>query len=199
MAEEIVPVEVPQKTGPRVVDRDEGIRPDSSVESLAKLKPVFGEAGTITAGNASQISDGAAAVVVTSRENAERLGLQPLAEIVAHGMSAERFPYLHTVPAIALQNALKKAQLDVHDLGLLEVNEAFAAVSLNVTRVLGFDDELVNVNGGAVALGHPIGASGARLVLTLAHEMRRRGVDLGGATICGGGGQGDALVLRRAA
>lgn len=200
IAEEVVPIEVPQGSGdPLVVDRDEGIRPDSSVESLAKLKPVFGEAGTITAGNASQISDGAAAVVVTSRENAERLGLEPLVEIVAHGMSAERFSYLHTVPAIALQNALKKAQLDVHDLGLLEVNEAFAAVSLNVTRVLGFDEELVNVNGGAVALGHPIGASGARLVLTLAHEMRRRGVDLGGATICGGGGQGDALVLRRAA
>jgi acetyl-CoA C-acetyltransferase len=200
MAEEVVRVEVPQaRGGPLDVDRDEGIRADSSVESLAKLKPVFGEAGTITAGNASQISDGAAAVVVTSRENAERLALEPLAEIVAHGMSAERFPYLHTVPAIALQNALKKAQLDVHDLGLLEVNEAFAAVSLNVTRVLGFDEELVNVNGGAVALGHPIGASGARLVLTLAHEMRRRGVDLGGATICGGGGQGDALVLRRAA
>jgi acetyl-CoA C-acetyltransferase len=200
MAEEVVPVEVPQTSGgPLVVDRDEGIRPDSSVDSLAKLKPVFGEAGTITAGNASQISDGAAAVVVTSRENAERLGLEPLSEIVAHGMSAGRFPYLHTVPAIALQNALKKAQLDVHDLGLLEVNEAFAAVSLNVTRVLGFDEGLVNVNGGAVALGHPIGASGARLVLTLAHEMRRRGVDLGGATICGGGGQGDALVLRRAA
>jgi acetyl-CoA C-acetyltransferase len=200
MAEEVVPVEMPQRTGDAlVVGRDEGIRPDTSVESLAKLKPVFGEAGTITAGNASQISDGAAAVVVTSREHAERLGLEPLAEIVAHGMSAERFPYLHTVPAIALQNALKKAQLDVHDLGLLEVNEAFAAVSLNVTRVLGFDEELVNVNGGAVALGHPIGASGARLVLTLAHEMRRRGVDLGGATICGGGGQGDALVLRRTA
>jgi len=200
MSEEVVSVEGPQKSGgPLVVDRDEGIRPDSSVESLAKLKPVFGREGTITAGNASQISDGAAAVVVTSRENAERLGLPPLAEIVAHGMSAERFPYLHTVPAIALQNALKKAQLDVHDLGLLEVNEAFAAVALNVTRVLGFDEELVNVNGGAVALGHPIGASGARLVLTLAHEMRRRGVDLGGATICGGGGQGDALVLRRAA
>jgi acetyl-CoA C-acetyltransferase len=200
MSEEVVPVKVPQRSGgPLVVDRDEGIRPDSSVESLAKLKPVFGREGTITAGNASQISDGAAAVVVTSRENAERLVLRPLAEIVAHGMSAERFPYLHTVPAIALQNALKKAQLDVHDLGLLEVNEAFAAVALNVTRVLGFDEELVNVNGGAVALGHPIGASGARLVLTLAHEMRRRGVDLGGATICGGGGQGDALVLRRAA
>ena len=199
MAEEVVPVEVPQRAEPLVVERDEGIRPDSTVESLAKLKPVFGEDGTITAGNASQISDGAAAVVVTSRENADRLGLEPLTEIVAHGMSAERFPYLHTVPAIALQNALKKAQLDVHDLGLLEVNEAFAAVSLNVTRVLGFDEELVNVNGGAVALGHPIGASGARLVLTLAHEMRRRGVDLGGATICGGGGQGDALILRRAA
>ncbi|MGH2671885.1 MAG: acetyl-CoA C-acetyltransferase [Actinomycetota bacterium] len=200
MAEEVVPVEVPQTSGePLVVDRDEGIRPDSSAESLAKLKPVFGVEGTITAGNASQISDGAAAVVVTSRENAERLGLEPIAEIVAHGMSAERFPYLHTVPAIALQNALKKAQLDVHDLGLLEVNEAFAAVSLNVTRVLGFDEELVNVNGGAVALGHPIGASGARLVLTLAHEMRRRSVDLGGAAICGGGGQGDALILRRAA
>jgi acetyl-CoA C-acetyltransferase len=200
MAEEVVPVQVPQRSGePIGVDRDEGIRPDSSVESLARLRPVFGEGGTITAGNASQISDGAAAVVVTSRANAERLGLEPIAEIVAHGMSAERFPYLHTVPAIALQNALKKAQLDVHDLGLLEVNEAFAAVSLNVTRVLGFDEELVNVNGGAVALGHPIGASGARLVLTLAHEMRRRGVDLGGATICGGGGQGDALILRRAA
>ena len=200
MSEEVVPVEVPLKSGgPLVVDRDEGIRPGSSVESLAKLKPVFGWDGPISAGNASQISDGAAAVVVTSRENAERLGPPPLAEIVAHGMSAERFPYLHTVPAIALQNALKKAQLDVHDLGLLEVNEAFAAVALNVTRVLGFDEELVNVNGGAVALGHPIGASGARLVLTLAHEMRRRGVDLGGATICGGGGQGDALVLRRAA
>jgi acetyl-CoA C-acetyltransferase len=153
--------------------------------------------GTITAGNASQISDGAAALVVASADAADRLGLRPLAEIVAHGMSAERFSYLHTVPAIALQNALKKAGLDVHDLGLLEVNEAFAAVSLNVTRTLGFDEDLVNVNGGAVALGHPIGASGARIVLTLAHEMRRRGVDLGGAAICGGGGQGEALVIRR--
>ena len=199
MAEEVVTVEIPQrKDDSVVVERDEGIRSDSTPEALAKLSPVFTEAGTITAGNASQISDGACAVVVASREAAERLGLEPIAEIVAHGMSADRFSYLHTVPAIALQNALKKAQLDVHDLGLLEVNEAFAAVSLNVTRTLGFDEELVNVNGGAVALGHPIGASGARIVLTLAHEMRRRGVDLGGATICGGGGQGDALVLRRA-
>jgi acetyl-CoA C-acetyltransferase len=200
MADEVVPVEVQQHKGGRaIVDRDEGIRPDSSLERLAKLAPAFTEGGTITAGNASQISDGACAVVVTSRDAADRLGLEPVGEIVAHGMSAERFPYLHTVPAIALQHALKKAELDVHDLGLLEVNEAFAAVSLNVTRALGFDEELVNVNGGAVALGHPIGASGARIVLTLALEMRRRGVELGGATICGGGGQGDALVLRRAA
>ena len=199
LAEEVVPVEIPQRKGdPVTVERDEGIRPDSTPETLAGLAPAFSETGTITAGNASQISDGAAAVVVTSPSKAEHLGLQPLAEIVAHGMSAERFAYLHTVPAIALQNALKKAGLDVHDLGLLEVNEAFAAVSLNVARVLGFDEELVNVNGGAVALGHPIGASGARIVLTLAHEMRRRGVDLGAATICGGGGQGDALVIRRA-
>jgi acetyl-CoA C-acetyltransferase len=197
LAEEVVAVEVPSRGGATTVDRDEGIRPQSTVESLAKLNPAFRADGTITAGNASQISDGAAAVVVVSQERANRLGLTPIAEIVAHGMSADRFPYLHTVPAIALQNALKKAQLDVHDLGLLEVNEAFAAVALNVTRVLGFDEELVNVNGGAVALGHPIGASGARIVLTLAHEMRRRGVDLGGATICGGGGQGDALVVRR--
>ena len=200
LAEEVAPVEIQQCKGdPILVERDEGIRLDSTPQTLAGLPPAFSEEGTITAGNASQISDGAAAVVVTSPEKAEQLGLQPLAEIVGHGMSAERFAYLHTVPAIALQNALKKAGLDVHDLGLLEVNEAFAAVSLNVARILGFDEDLVNVNGGAVALGHPIGASGARIVLTLAHEMRRRGVDLGAATICGGGGQGDALVLRRVA
>jgi acetyl-CoA C-acetyltransferase len=197
LAEEVVPVEVTRKGQATVVERDEGIRPDSTLESLSRLRAAFVEGGTITAGNASQISDGAAALVVTSDETAERLGLQPVAEIVAHGMSAERFSYLHTVPAIALQNALKKADLDVHDLGLLEVNEAFAAVALNVARILGFDEELVNVNGGAVALGHPIGASGARLVLTLAHEMKRRGVDLGAAAICGGGGQGEALVIHR--
>lgn len=198
MAEEVVAVEVPQRRGDSVLaSRDEGIRPDTTPESLAALRPAFKDGGTITAGNASQVSDGACAVVVASREKADELGLTPLAEIVSHGMSAGRFPYLHTVPAVALQNALKKAGLDVHDLGLVEVNEAFAAVSLNVTRVLGVGEEIVNVNGGAVALGHPIGASGARIVLTLAHEMRRRGVDLGGATICGGGGQGDALVIRR--
>jgi acetyl-CoA C-acetyltransferase len=200
LAEEVVAVEVPQRRGdPVVFDRDEGIRRDSTPESLAALRPAFLEGGTITAGNASQISDGAAAVVVMSRERADELGLEPLAEVVAHGMSAERFSYLHTVPAIALQHALKKAGLDVHDLGLIEVNEAFAAVSLNVTRMLGVDEDIVNVNGGAVALGHPIGASGARLVLTLAHELRRRGLEYGGAAICGGGGQGDALVVRNPA
>jgi len=200
MAEEVVAVEIPQRKGdPVVVSTDEGIRADTTEESLAKLKPVFQKDGTITAGNASQISDGGAAVVVMKRERAEALGIEPLAEIVAHGMSAERFAYLHTVPAIALQNALKKAGKDVHDLGLIEINEAFASVSLNAARMLGADESIVNVNGGAVALGHPIGATGARLVLTLAYEMRRRGVDLGGATLCGGGGQGDALIIRRAA
>ena len=200
MAEEVVPVEIPQRKGdPVVVSRDEGIRPDATAESLGKLKPAFQKEGTITAGNASQISDGAAAVVVVSKERADALGLQPLAEVVAHGMSAERFAYLHTVPAIALQNALKKAGKDAHDLGLLEINEAFASVALHASRMLGVDDALVNVNGGAVALGHPIGASGCRLVLALAYEMRRRGVDLGGAALCGGGGQGDALIIRRVA
>jgi acetyl-CoA C-acetyltransferase len=197
LAEEVVPVDVPQRKGdPLKIERDEGIRADSTAETLAKLKPAFHSEGTITAGNASQLSDGAAAVVVMSRERAEAEGRAPLAEIVSHGMSADRFAYLHTVPAIALQNALKKAGLDVHDLGLVEINEAFAAVAVNAARMLGVSDELVNVNGGAVALGHPIGASGARLVLTLAHEMRRRGVELGGAGICGGGGQGDALIIR---
>ena len=199
MGEEVVPVEIPQRKGdPIVVSTDEGIRADTTVEGLAKLKPAFRGDGTITAGNASQISDGAAAVVVASAERAEELGVAPLAEVVAHGMSAERYAYLHTVPALALQNALKKAGRDVHDLGLLEINEAFASVALNAARMLGADDDRVNVNGGAVALGHPIGASGARLVLTLAYEMRRRRVDLGAATLCGGGGQGDALVIRRA-
>ena len=200
LAEEVVPVEVPQRRGEPVrVERDEGIRPDTTVDSLARLKPAFREDGTITAGNASQISDGGAAVVVMRRDRAEAMGLEPLAEIVAHGMSAERYPYLHTVPALAMESALKKAGLAASDLGLVEINEAFASVSLHASRVLGLDEEVVNVNGGAVALGHPIGMTGARLVLTLAHEMRRRQVELGGAALCGGGGQGDALVLRRAA
>jgi acetyl-CoA C-acetyltransferase len=200
LAEEVVPVSILQRKGePVVVSRDEGMRPDTTVESLGKLQPAFRKDGTITAGNASQISDGGAAVVVTSAKKADELGLHPIAQVVAHGMSAERYAYLHTVPAIALENALKKAGKDVHDLGLIEVNEAFASVAVNVTRMLGADEAIVNVNGGAVALGHPIGMSGCRLVLTLAYEMRRRGLDLGGATLCGGGGQGDALIIRRIA
>jgi acetyl-CoA C-acetyltransferase len=199
MAEETFAVETPQRKGdPQVVDRDQGIRPDATLESLAKLKPAFKEDGTITAGNASQISDGGAALVVMSAERAAGLGLEPLAEVVAHGMSAERYSYLHTVPAIAMENALKKAGLSAHDLSVVEINEAFAAVSLNATRMLGLDEGIVNPNGGAVALGHPIGMSGARLVLTAAYEMRRRDVEFGGATLCGGGGQGDALIIRRA-
>jgi len=197
LAEETVGVGVRGRRGETTtVERDEGTRSDTTPESLAALAPAFGEDGTITAGNASQVSDGAAAVVVMSPERAAATGVDPLAEVLAHGMSADSFPYLHTVPAIALERALKRVGVTVGDLGLVEVNEAFAAVSLHATRVLGVDEEIVNVNGGAVAMGHPIGASGARIALTLAYEMRRRGVELGGAAICGGGGQGDALVLR---
>jgi acetyl-CoA C-acetyltransferase len=198
MADEVVAVEVPRRKGdPAIVDRDEGIRPQTTEESLATLRPAFKEGGTITAGNASQISDGGAALVVMSAERASALGAEPLAEIVAHGMSAERYPYLHTVPAIAVEHALKKAGLSAHDLGVVEINEAFAAVALNAARMLGLDEGIVNPNGGAVALGHPIGMSGARLVLTAAYEMRRRGVEHAAATLCGGGGQGDALIIRR--
>ncbi|HEX6400037.1 MAG TPA: acetyl-CoA C-acetyltransferase [Actinomycetota bacterium] len=198
MAEEVVPVVVTSRRGdPVTVDRDEGIRPDTTPERLAGLEPAFRPDGTITAGNASQLSDGACAVVVMSEEKADELGLEPIAEIVAYGMSSDRYPSLHTVPAIALERALKKAGTSGGDLGVVEINEAFAAVPIHSTRMLGLDEAIVNPNGGAVALGHPIGASGARIVLTLALEMRRRGVELGGAAICGGGGQGDALVLRR--
>ena len=197
MAEEVVPVEVPSRRGdPVIVERDEGIRPGTTPETLASLRPAFREDGTITAGNASQLSDGACAVVVMSEEKADELRLAPLAEIVAYGMSSDRYPSLHTVPAIALERALKKAAIAATDLGVVEINEAFAAVPVHSTRMLGLDEGIVNPNGGAVALGHPIGASGARIVLTVALEMRRRGAELGAAAICGGGGQGDALVLR---
>lgn len=200
-ADEIAPIEIPQRKGdPLVVDEDEGIRAGTTAESLAKLKPAFQPKGTITAGNASQISDGGAAVVVVSAELAEQLGLDPLAEIVAHGMSADDPAYLHTVPALAIQSALKKAGLAPDDLDLVEINEAFAAVALNATRML-FDgaagaEDKVNVNGGAVALGHPIGCTGARLTVTLLHELRRRGGGLGAVALCGGGGQGDALIFK---
>jgi acetyl-CoA C-acetyltransferase len=193
---EVVPVEVPGRGGTTVVERDEGIRPETTAQALAALAPAFTPNGTITAGNASQLSDGAAAIVVMSAARAEALGLEPLAEIVSHGMCADRFAYLHTVPAIALEKALKKAGKHVDDLGLLEINEAFASVAVHATRMLGADEAIVNVNGGSVALGHALGSTGARMLVTLVHELRRRGVEYGAATLCGGGGQGDALLLR---
>ena len=199
--DEIAPMELPQRKGdPIVFDTDEGVREGTTPETLARLKPVFQKDGTITAGNASQISNGGAAVVVMSAEKAEALGLKPQAEILAHGMSADAPPYLHTVPALAVQAALKKAGLSADDIDLLEVNEAFAAVALHSTRML-FNgnreaEEKVNVNGGAVALGHPIGCTGARLTVTLLHELKRRGGGIGAAALCGGGGQGDAIIYR---
>lgn len=197
LAQETVVVRVPQRRGDALsVVRDEGIRQGMTAATLAGLPPAFSTDGTITAGNASQISDGAAAVVVMSARRARELGLRPLAEIVSHGMSAERYAWLHTVPALAMQRALDRGGLRAEDLDLVEINEAFASVALNATRMLCLDEERVNVNGGAVALGHPIGASGTRLALTLAHEMRRRGARLGGAALCGGGGQGEALIIR---
>jgi acetyl-CoA C-acetyltransferase len=196
-AAEIVGVPVQGRSGETtVVERDEGIRPQTTYESLAQLPAAFTPAGTITAGNASQLSDGAAALVVMSAERAEALGVEPLAEIVSYGMCADRFAYLHTVPAIALEKALKKAGMDPHDVGLLEINEAFASVALHATRMLGADEAIVNVNGGSVALGHALGSTGARMIVTLVHEMRRRQIEHGAATLCGGGGQGDALLVR---
>jgi acetyl-CoA C-acetyltransferase len=199
--QEIVPIEVSQRKGePIRFARDEGIRPETTVESLAALRPVFQSGGTITAGNASQVSNGGASLIVMSPERAKELGVKPIAEVLAHGMSAEKPPYLHTVPALAAQNALKKAGLSVSDLDLVEINEAFAAVALHSTRMLYNGDlaaeEKVNVNGGAVALGHPIGCTGARLSVSLIHELRRRGGGLGLVALCGGGGQGDAVVFR---
>lgn len=197
LGEEIVPVEVPQRKGdPVVVDSDEGIRPETTPESLAKLPPAFVKEGTITAGNASQISDGACAVVVASKEKAEELGKTPLAEIVAYGMVAGPDASLHSQPSRAIRQALDKAGIELGAIELFEINEAFAAVAIQSTKELGVSPDLVNVNGGAVALGHPIGASGARITLTLAKELRRRGAKMGAAGICGGGGQGDAIVIK---
>jgi acetyl-CoA C-acetyltransferase len=195
-AAEVVPVDIQGPGGTTVVERDEGIRPDTTAEALAALPPAFAPTGTITAGNASQLSDGAAATVVMSARRAEALGLEPLAEIISYGMCADRFAYLHTVPAIALEKALKKAGKDIDDLGLLEINEAFASVAVHATRMLGAEEAVVNVNGGSVALGHALGSTGARMLVTLVHELRRRRVEYGAASLCGGGGQGDALVLR---
>jgi len=196
-AEEIAPIGVPQKRGePVVLAEDEGIRPDTTPQTLAKLRPAFGSDGTITAGTSSPISDGAAAVVVMSKTRATQLGLTWLAEIGSHGNVAGPDNSLHSQPARAIRHALDKAGLSVEDLDLIEINEAFAAVGVQSTKELGISPDIVNVNGGAIALGHPIGMSGARLVLTLALELKRRGGGLGAAALCGGGGQGDALLIQ---
>ena len=195
-ADEITPVVIPQRKGdPLVISEDEGIRPDTTAESLAKLRPAFSKDGTITAGSASPISDGAAAVVVMSKAKAKELGLTWLAEIGAHGNVAGPDNSLHSQPSNAIQHALRKGGLSISDLDLIEINEAFAQVGIQSTRDLGISPDKVNVNGGAIALGHPIGMSGARLVLTLALELKRRGGGTGAAALCGGGGQGDALVI----
>jgi acetyl-CoA C-acetyltransferase len=196
-AEEIAPVSIPQRKGdPLVISEDEGVRPDTTVEVLSKLRPAFGAGGTITAGTSSPISDGAAAVVVMSKAKAEELGLTWIAEIGAHGNVAGPDNSLHSQPANAIVQAATKQGVSVADLDLIEINEAFAAVGIQSTKDLGVSPDIVNVNGGAIALGHPIGMSGARLVLTLALELRRRGGGLGAAALCGGGGQGDALIIR---
>ena len=196
-ADEVVPVEVPQRKGdPIVVDSDEGVRSDTSVESLGKLRPAFGKDGTITAGSASQISDGGCAVVVMSKAKAEELGLSWIAEIGAHGSVAGPDSSLQSQPANAIAKACAKEGIEVTSLDLVEINEAFAAVGIASARELQLDPEKVNVNGGAIALGHPIGMSGARLVLHLALELGRRGGGVGAAALCGGGGQGDALIVR---
>jgi acetyl-CoA C-acetyltransferase len=193
---EIAPVSIPQRKGEAILfATDEGIRPDTTVDGLAKLRPAFTKDGTITAGTSSQISDGAAAVVVMSRAKAEELGLEWIAEIGAHGNVAGPDTSLQSQPSNAIQHALGKQGLTVADLDLIEINEAFAAVGVQSMKDLGVDEEIVNVNGGAIALGHPIGMSGARLVLTLALELQRRGGGTGAAALCGGGGQGDALII----
>jgi acetyl-CoA C-acetyltransferase len=196
-AEEIAPIEIVQRKGdPILVDTDEGVRPGTTTESLGNLRPAFAKDGSITAGNASQISDGAAAVVVTSVEKAEELGLTPIAELVSFGMVAGPDTSLLTQPSRAIKRALEPVDIKVSDLDLFELNEAFAAVGLASMRDLGITDDIVNVNGGAIALGHPIGMSGTRVVLTLINELRRRGGGLGAAALCGGGGQGEAAVVR---
>ena len=195
--DEVVPVLIPQrKEDPVVVAQDEGIRADTTVQTLARLRPAFTADGTLTAGSASQISDGAAAVVVMSRARAEHLGLTWVAQIGAHGVVAGPDSTLQSQPARAIAKACAREGLDPKDLDLVEINEAFAAVGIASTRELGLDPRKVNVNGGAIAMGHPLGMSGARIALHLALELRRRGGGVGAAALCGGGGQGDALIIR---
>jgi acetyl-CoA C-acetyltransferase len=196
-ADEIAPVSIPQRKGdPIVVDADEGVRPGTTTESLGSLRPAFSKDGTITAGNASQISDGAAAVIVMSRAKAEELGATPLAELLGYGMVAGPDPSLLHQPSRSIKRALDSLDMTVSDIDLFELNEAFAAVGLASMKDLGISDDVVNVNGGAIALGHPVGASGTRVVLTLVNELRRRGGGTGAAALCGGGGQGDAAIIR---
>ena len=197
-AAEIVPVAIPQRKGePMLVETDEGVRPGTTMESLGSLRPAFDKAGTITAGNASQISDGGSALVMMSARAVEARGVTPLGQVVGYGMVAgpDSASLLHQ-PSRAIHKALAKAGLSLADVSLFEINEAFAAVGLASMAELGISDEIVNVNGGAIALGHPIGMSGNRLALTLLHELTRRGGGLGAAALCGGGGQGDALLVR---
>ncbi|MBO8146055.1 acetyl-CoA C-acetyltransferase, partial [Rhodococcus erythropolis] len=194
---EVVPVSIPQRKGePIVFAQDEGIRADTTTESLGKLRPAFSKDGTITAGSASPISDGAAAVIVMSKTKAEELGLTWIAEIGAHGVVAGPDSTLQSQPARAIARACAKEGIDPTDLDLVEINEAFAAVGIASTRELGLDPAKVNVNGGAIAVGHPLGMSGARIALHLALELQRRGGGIGAAALCGGGGQGDALIIR---
>jgi len=195
--DEIVSVQIPQRRGDAVVfAKDEGIRAETTAEGLAKLRPAFGKTGTITAGTASQISDGGVAVVVMSKAKAAELGLDYLAEIGSYGnVAGPDNAALHAQPARAIEQALARADLTAADLDVVELNEAFAAVGLVSAKQLGLGDDIVNVNGGAIALGHPLGASGARIVLTLAYELKRRGGGTGAAALCGGGGQGSALII----
>jgi acetyl-CoA C-acetyltransferase len=196
-AEEITPVAIPQRKGdPILVEEDEGVRPGTTAESLSSLRPAFAKEGTLTAGNASQISDGAAAVIVMSKAKADELGVQPLGELVSYGMVAGPDPSLLTQPSRATDDALQRAGLQASDLDLIEFNEAFAAVGLASMHDLGVSDEIVNVDGGAIALGHPVGMSGTRVALHLLLEMKRRGGGTGAAALCGGGGQGDAAIFR---
>ena len=196
-AEEIVSVSVPQRRGdPILVDTDEGVRPETTIESLAALRPAFEKEGTITAGNASQISDGGAAVVVMSKDRANELGVTPLGEIVGYGQVAGPDTSLLHQPSHAIREALRRSGLEIGDLDLVEINEAFAAVGLASMDDLGVAGDIVNVNGGAIALGHPIGMSGTRLAITVLYELQRRGGGLGAVALCGGGGQGDAALLR---
>jgi acetyl-CoA C-acetyltransferase len=196
MAEETVSVTVKGRKGDTLVEVDEGPRRETSLEALAKLPGLVGKEGSHTAGNSPGVNDGGGALVLASEEWAERNGKEALAEIVAHAQSANDFAYLATTPASAAKKALEKAGLQPGDIDLWEINEAFASVTLNSIRMLGIDEERVNVNGGAVALGHPIGASGARILGSLVHELRRRGGGYGCAAICSGGGQGDAVILK---